>query len=140
MTRTRRCRNLTLALAALAALGAAGCRAPEGPAERYRRFAEAARGGRAAEVWAMLSQGSRRALSQEGEGLAGKVPNPAVDLSGPELVLGDLAPTAPRVKSVTVVRESGDQAVVAVEDEGGARGEVTLVREGGEWRVRLPGG
>jgi len=140
MLRAPRVPNLALALAALAALAAAGCRAPEGPAERYRRFAEAARGGRAGEVWAMLSQGSRRALSQEGKGLAGKAPSASVDLSGPELVLGDLAPTAPRVKSVSVVRESGDEAVVAVVDEGGVRGEVTMVREGGEWRVQLPGG
>ncbi len=126
-------------LAALALSAGAGCRAPEGPADRYRHFAEAARGGRAGEVWGLLSAGSRRALEEEARALAAKGPLPGVDLSGQELVLGDLASTAPRVKSVIVVRESPDAAVVSVEEEGGARHEVSLVREGGEWRVQLPG-
>ena len=55
-------------------------------------------------------------------------------------MLGDLSVTAPKVKSVTPLRESADEAVVAVEEEGGGRGEVSLSREGGEWRVELPGG
>jgi hypothetical protein len=135
----RRSGLLLPALAALAAIGAAGCRAPEGPTERYRRFAEAARAGRAGEVWSLLSVASRKALADEGRALAARGPLPGVDLSGQELVLGDLASTAPRVKSVVVVRESQDAAVVSVEEEGGARGEVSLTREGGEWRVQLPG-
>ena len=61
-------------------------------------------------------------------------------MSAADLVVGDLAATAPRVKSVTVLRESRDAAVVAVEEVGGARGEVSLVREDGEWRVVLPEG
>jgi hypothetical protein len=138
--RSLRRRGHPLALAVLAALAAAGCRAPEGPADRYRRFADAARGGRAAEAWALLSAGSRRALDEEGKALQGKAASPGVDLSGQELLLGDLAPTAPRVKSVTLVREAGDEAVVAVEDEAGIRAEVRLVREGGQWRVVLPPG
>jgi surface antigen len=121
-------------------LSLAACRAPEGPAARYRRFAEAVRGGRTGEAWALISSDSRQALAARGKALAGETPPPGVDLSGRELLLGDLSPTSPKVKSVTLVREEGDRAVVAVEEEGGGRGEATLVREGGEWQVVLPEG
>jgi hypothetical protein len=118
----------------------AACAPTDSPAQRYRRFAEAARRGRAGEVWAMLSAGSRKALAARAKALDGPRPSAGVDVSATDLVLGDLAPTAPRVKSVTTVRESRDAAVVAVEQADGARGEVSLVREGGEWRVVLPEG
>jgi hypothetical protein len=120
------------------ALLLAACRAPEGPAERYQRFAAAARAGRAGEVWAMLSEPSRKALRDRAKALEGDKPPAGIDVKAADLVVGDLAPTAPKVKSVTVVRESAEAAVVAVEEEGGGRGEVSLVREGGEWRVELP--
>ncbi len=124
-----------------AALLLVACRVPESPADRYRRFVDAARKGRAADVYAMLSTGSRKALAVRARALQGEKPSPGVDISAfPDLVLGDLAPTAPHVKSVTVLRESKNAAVVSVEDASGARGEVSLVREGGEWRVVLPEG
>jgi hypothetical protein len=121
----------------LLALSGAGCRSPEGPADRYRRFAEAARTGRADAVWAMLSERSRRSLDDRAAALSAQAP--AVARTGRALVLGDLAPTAPSVRTVAVLTESEDRARVAVEDEGGGKGEVSLVREGGEWRVELPG-
>jgi hypothetical protein len=124
----------------LAVLAAAACRSPEDPAQRYRRFALAARAGDAAAVWAMLSTDSRTQLEARGKALQGDRPVPGVDLRAEALVLGDLSLTSPRVKSATVVRQSAEQAVVAVEDEAGGRGEVTLVKEGREWRVVLPGG
>ncbi len=130
-------RLLTPLLAA--ALLLAACRPPETPAQRYRRFAEAARKGQTGQVWAMLSSGSRKALSDRAKALVGDKPPAGLDVSAGDLVLGDLAPTAQRVKSVTVLRESTDAAVVSVEEVGGARGEVSLVREDGEWRVVLPG-
>jgi hypothetical protein len=58
--------------------------------------------------------------------------------SGRELVLGDLSAGAPRPQKVLVVRESRDAAVVSVEVEGEPSREVTLVREGGVWRVVVP--
>lgn len=122
------------------ALLLAGCRVPESPAERYRRFVDAARKGRAGDVMAMLSTQSRQVLVARAKALESANPTPGVDVSPTDLVLGDLAPTAPRVKSVTVLRESKDAAVVSVEEVGGARGEVSLVREDGEWRVVLPEG
>jgi hypothetical protein len=123
----------------LAALLLPACRPPETPADRYRRFAQAARAGRTGEVWAMLSSRSRKALADRAKALGGPRPSPGVEVTAADLVLGDLAPTAPKVKAVTTVRESKDAAVVSVEEVGGARGEVALVREDGEWRVELPG-
>lgn len=116
------------------------CRPPESPASTYRRFTDAARKGEAGRVWAMLSTGSRKALGDRARALAGPKPPLGLDVSAADLVVGNLAATAPRVKSVTVLRESRDAAVVAVEEVGGARGEVSLVREDGEWRVVLPEG
>lgn len=129
---------LALALLALAA-SAPGCRRPSGPAETYRAFAAAARAGDAEGVWARLSARSREALDARAREVAARAPAGVVPASGKDLVLGDLAAQAPRLRSATVARESQDAAVVAVEVEGspGAR-EVSLVREGGVWRVVLP--
>jgi hypothetical protein len=127
-----------LALALL--LAAAGCRRDVGPAERYAAFATAAREGNAEAVWSMLSQASKDAVEARARALAGQAPGGVVATSGRQLVLGDLAPRAPRPRSVVVVRESRDAAVVAVEVEGQGTREVSLVREGGVWRVVVPFG
>ncbi len=124
----------------LAAAALAACRRPEGPAESYRAFAAAARAGDAAAVWGMLSERSRKALDARARALAGAAPTALASASGKDLVLGDLAPAAPRPRSVVVVRESRDAAVVAVEVDGAAPREVTLLREGGVWRVDVPFG
>ena len=122
-------------------LASTGCRRDVGPAERYAAFSAAARDGDADAVWSMLSKSSREALETRARALAGRVPPGVVVASGRQLVLGDLAPRARRPRSVVVVRESRDAAVVAAEVEGqqGAR-EVRLVREGGVWRVVVPFG
>jgi hypothetical protein len=127
-----------LALALL--LAAAGCRRDVGPAERYSAFAAAAREGNAEAVWSMLSQASRDAVEARARALAAQAPGGVVATSGRQLVLGDLAPRASRPRSVVVVRESRDAAVVAVEVEGQGTREVSLVREGGVWRVVVPFG
>ncbi|ACG75051.1 conserved hypothetical protein [Anaeromyxobacter sp. K] len=127
-----------LAVLVTGALALAACRAPASPADQYRRFASAARAGDAATVWSMLSARSREALDAEAKALAGRAPG-VVPASGRELVLGDFAARAARIRSAVVVRESSGTAIVAVEDEAGAKGEVTLVREDGAWRVVLPG-
>jgi hypothetical protein len=129
-----------LAAALLAGLLAvSGCRRPAGPAEAYRAFAAAARAGDSERVWDRLSTASREALDARAREVAARAPGGVVPPSGKELVLGDLAAGAPRIRSVVVLRESRDAAVVAVEVEGreGAR-EVPLVREAGVWRVVLP--
>ncbi len=125
-----------LALALLAATSA--CRRDAGPAEVYRAFAAAARDGKADEVWAMLSERSRAELDRRARALAAKAPPGVVPASGRAMVLGDLAAVAPPPARVVVVRESRDAAVLSVEAEGQAAREVTLVRQGGVWRVDVP--
>jgi hypothetical protein len=126
-------------LPAIALLAFVGCRRPAGPAETYRAFANAARAGDAEGAWKRLSEGSRAALDARARAAAQQAPGGVVPASGKELVLGAFALEAPRIEKATVVRESTDEAVLAVEVRGekGAR-EVSLVREAGVWRVVLP--
>ncbi len=125
-----------LLAASLAALPA--CRRDVGPADRYRAFAAAAREGKADDVWAMLSERSRAELDRRARELAAKAPPGVLSASGRATVLGDLAAVAPRPTSVVVVRESRDAAIVSVEADGQPAREVSLVREGGVWRVVVP--
>jgi hypothetical protein len=132
-----RARPVLVALAAV--LATAGCRRPAGPAETYRAFAAAARAGDADGVWSRLSARSREVLEARAREIAARAPAGVIPASGKELVLGDLAAQAPRLRATTVVRESADAAVLSVEVEGASRArEVALVREGGVWRVVLP--
>ncbi len=133
---SRRALALPALLAALSALPA--CRREPGPADAYRAFAAAARDGKADEVWAMLSDRSRAGLDRRAKDLAAKAPAGVVAASGRALVLGDLSAAAPAPTSVVVVRESRDAAVLSVETEGSPAREVTLVRQGGVWRVDVP--
>lgn len=134
------CRSHASAAALALGLLAAACRTPPAdPAERYRQFAAAAQGGDADAAWSMLSSDSQERLKARGEALSGGKPVAGVDLGPRQLLLGDLAPTAPKVKSVRVAKQEGDAAAVEVEVDGGARGQVDLRRENGEWRVVLPG-
>jgi hypothetical protein len=135
----RRTPALAAALIALG-LAAAGCRAPEDPGTRYLRFARAAREGEAGTAWALLSTASQQQLEARSKALGEGGAPAGVTLDPRQLLLGDLAPTAPKVKSVKVVRDAGDEAALDVELEGGAHGQVTLRREQDGWRVVLPGG
>lgn len=128
-----------LPLALLSAVALAACSRPEGPAESYRRFAAAARAGDADTVWSMLSERSRAELDERARQVAARAAPGVLPATGRELVLGDLSPTAGRLASVTVRRESRDAALLAVQVEGAAGpAEVEMVREDGRWRVVLP--
>jgi hypothetical protein len=120
-------------------LALAACSRPTSPAEVYRKFALAARTGDADAVWSMLSGASQQLLDGRAREAAARAPEGVVPASGARLVLGDLSARAPRVKSAVVLRESASAAVVRVEDEAGGMGEVSLVKEGGAWRVVVPG-
>ncbi len=125
-------------LAALAVAASPACRRDGGPAERYRAFASAARDGKADEAWGMLSERSRAELDRRAKDLAARTPPGVVAGSGRAMVLGDLSAVAAPPRSVVVVRESRDAAVVAVEADGQPTREVSLVREAGVWRVVVP--
>ncbi len=132
-------RRLPLA-AALALLALAACRREDGPAAAYRAFAAAARAGDAATVWTLMSAGSQAAFEARAKALAAQVPGAPV--TGRDLVLGDLSAGAPRIDEVVVVRATADEAVVGVKLRGAPAAppaEVRLVREGGAWRVVVPG-
>jgi len=129
----------TALLAAALALALPGCKRDLPPDARYRAFADAARAGDGEVVWSMLSESSRAALDARARAAAARAPPGVIRSSGRDLVLGDLSPQSRRIRSVSTVRVSGATAVVAVELEGEERAhEVTLVREGGSWRVVLP--
>lgn len=128
-----------LLVLALLAVSLAACRRGEGPAEAYRRFAAAARSGDAEAAWGMLSTRSRAALDARAKELSARAAPGVLPASGRDLLLGDQSARAPRLKSAMVLRESAGAAVVRVEDEAGGKGEVTLVHEGGAWRVALDG-
>lgn len=128
-----------LSLALLAALSLAACRRGEGPAETYRRFAAAARSGDAEAAWGMLSERSRAALDARARELSARAAPGVLPAGGRDLLLGDQSARAPRLRNAVMVRESAGAAVVSVEDEAGGKGEVTLVRERGAWRVVLDG-
>jgi hypothetical protein len=129
---------IRLALALLLLLAATGCRREPGPVESYRAFDAAEREGDADRVWSLLAAGSRAAFEARARELSARAPAGVLAVSGRSLVLGDLSALAPRPSSVTLARESGDAAVVAVEVEGRPAREVALVREGGAWRVVVP--
>jgi hypothetical protein len=115
-----------------------GCRREVGPAERYQAFAAAVRAGDADAVWPMLSERSREELDRRAKALSARAPPGVVAGSGRDVVLGDLSARSPRPASVVVARESRDAAVVSVQVEGEPAREVSLVREGGVWRVVVP--
>ena len=129
-------RTAPLALAAALLLLAAGCR-KSGPEEAYRAFAEALRAGNAQEAWSLLSEGSRKALDARAAELSGETGG-VVRGRGAALLVGSAARRAPRIASVTLVREGPDEALLRVADESGASSEVRMAREGGGWRVVLP--
>lgn len=125
-------RALAAALAAVLA-----CARPAGPVAAYRAFVAAARRGDADGAWALLAKRSRAALDARATAVAA-ASGGVVPASAKELLLGDAATRAPRIEEVLVLRESADAAVLKIALHGGGEGEVSLVREGGRWRVVLP--
>ena len=84
---------------------------------------------------ALLSSDTQAWLDARARTAAAAAPG-VVAPSGEQLLIGTAARTSPPVTGTIVLRESRDRAVVEVEEEGGAKREVELVREKG-WRVRI---
>jgi hypothetical protein len=127
---------LLLVLAATIA-GATGCAPREGaPDAAYRAFARAVESRDGDRAWGLLSGETRTWLDARAREVASAAPG-VIAPDGRQLLLGTLSRAAPPPRSVLVVRESRDRAVVEVEEAGGAKREVELVREGG-WRVVIP--
>jgi hypothetical protein len=126
------------ARATLLALALAiACAQREGPPDAaYRAFARAVAERDPDRAWALLSSDTQAWLDARAQVVA-KVAPGVVPASGRALLLGDAA-LAPRpLGTVVLLRESRDRALLKVTEDGGAGGEVEMVREGG-WRVRLP--
>jgi hypothetical protein len=125
-------------VAVLVALAATLLACPgERPEVAYRAFVAAVREGDAREAWSRLSAGSQRALDARAAELARRSAG-VTAARGVDLLLGDAALAARRLRSVVVVRESADAAELRVEVEGGGGSNVEMAREGGRWRVVLP--
>jgi hypothetical protein len=125
----------TLPLACLA-LCVVACRPPrdDTPEAAYRAFAAAANKGDATEAFSRLTSESRQAVTREVSGLS--------SASGGSLREdpGALVFSAGRgqpITSVRLLKKDPDRATVEV-TAGGQTREVTLLREGTEWRVELP--
>ena len=124
-------RQLVVALTLLA------CAQREGsPDLAYRAFVRAVSEHDADRAWGFLSSDTQAWLEARARTAASAAPG-VVPPSGQHLLLGDAALTPRPLASVVVVRESRDRAIVEAAEEGGAKREVELVREGG-WRVRVP--
>ncbi|OFX23421.1 MAG: hypothetical protein A2V77_00060 [Anaeromyxobacter sp. RBG_16_69_14] len=107
------------------------------PDAAYRAFARAASERDADRAWTLLSADTQAWLDRRAKTAAAAAPG-VVAGSGRQLLFGDAALATTRPLTTTLVlRESRDEAVVEVAEEGGPKREVVLVREGG-WRVRIP--
>ena len=106
------------------------------PGVAYRAFARAVSERDPDRAWGLLSSDTQAWLEARARAAAAAAPG-VVAPSARQLLLGDAA-LAPRpLASVVVLRESRDRAIVEAAEDGGAKREVELVREGG-WRVRVP--
>jgi hypothetical protein len=106
------------------------------PDAAYVAFARAVAERDADRAFALLSSDTQAWLDARAKAVAAAAPG-VVPPSGRALLLGDASLAPPPLGEAVVVREAKDRALVAVAEDGGARREVELVREGG-WRVRIP--
>jgi hypothetical protein len=127
-------RPTALALAALLSL--AGCARPEPPDAAYRQLVAALRARDGDRAWELLSARTQAWLDARAKAAAARAPG-VVPASAKELLVGSAALSLRPPKSIVVLRESADRAVLQVAEEGEPPREITMVREGG-WRADLP--
>ncbi len=121
---------------ALLALLLACTPAQPGPGAAYRAFTQAVADRDADRAWGLLSSDTRAWLDARARVASTAAPG-VVASGGEDLLLGTATREARPLASLVVLRASRDEAVVEAQEEGGARRQVELVREGG-WRVRIP--
>jgi hypothetical protein len=123
-------------LLALSLLAAAGChRYPDDtPADAYRSLLAAVQREDDARALALLSERSRTVLTARVQQLA-RDSGGTLRPSPGDFLIPDRRPPAPG--AVVVRSEDGGTAVLAVTLQGSVQ-EVTVVREGGHWRVSIP--
>lgn len=124
-------------LAATLLLAAACAREPAGPEATYRALTRAVAERDEDAAWSLLSRRTQDWLEDRAREASRAAPG-VVAAGGRRLLLGDaaLAVRAPSV--IEKVSDDGSTAVLSVQSPGGAPARVTMVREGGGWRLDLP--
>jgi hypothetical protein len=122
---------------ALLLLTVAACARPSTPDITYKQFAKAVTDRDPETAWSLLSKDSQGWLEGRAKAVADTAPG-VVPADAKHLMFGNAIAGAKPVKSVVVLRESPDTAVVKVEVDGATPQEVQLVREGGFWKVQIP--
>jgi hypothetical protein len=125
----------TLPLACLVLLLIA-CRSQrdDTPEGAYRAFAAAANKGDARDAFARLTSESRRAATREISGLSSASGGSLREDASALVFSGGRGQP---ISAVRLLKKDQDRATVEV-TAGGQTREVTLLREGTEWRVELP--
>jgi hypothetical protein len=118
-------------------LSLAACARDPGPEAAYRSLARAVADRDADKAWSLLSRDSQKRLDALAREAAARAPG-VVPSSGRQILLGDAALASRPLVRVEVASQQGDRAVLRVEAQGGPPREVSMVREGGGWRVELP--
>jgi hypothetical protein len=117
---------------------ACGCRdQANSPEAAVRALLEAARSGDRPRVAKLLSPRARAELEQRAR-QATVLAGAQRALAAHDLIAAGWSQPAWEAHSVRTLRHDKEQAVVEVLSRQGRRAEVTLVREGAEWKVELP--
>jgi len=117
-----------------------GCHKPSAatPDAEYRAFAQAvaaAHQGKEEKLLEFFDAPTRAALQARAKAASEATGKNMPDDAAYQLVLG--ASNVPPLADVKVADEQGDMATVEVVTDGGARGQVKMVREKGRWRIHL---
>lgn len=121
---------------ATGAVGGCGDRAMQNPEAVVHRFITASNTGQRDEVYRLLGPRSQARLHEQRQSakrVSGRLALQPEDF----LAVGRAAP-AWEATNVRLLRRSDEQAEVQVSSAAGDRATVTLVKQGGAWRVELP--
>ncbi len=131
--------RLAAVLAAAVALAAgAGCQQRDLPPDAtYRALVRAVADQDEAAAWELLSTPTRKRLEERARVAASAAPG-VVPASARTVLVGDAALGVAPPRAITVASRAPDRAGLRVEAPGAPPTDVTLLREGGAWKVDLP--